>query len=245
MDKNHIVLLRQPAEDTIYSGTAQWIAKDDKQAITYGLKAKDALGGRTTAIAIGDKDPEKALREALAMGCDRGIWMKVPENWEREIFFWTEQVGENIKKLGFWTIWTGCEDSLTDTGQIGPFLGEYLGIPQIGFVDQVHWERKRMYLQSFFDNRYITYEAAPPVLVTCLGDGTQPKLVTMLEILNAQEHSIELWEKENTSKEVFLQVKKESRAPIKVKSIVRTPSSAEEAAHIILEFMEEKNCFYY
>src|SRR5690606_16322459 len=45
----------------------------DLYAVETGIKLKEQYGGQVVAITMGPPKAEKALREALAMGCDEGI----------------------------------------------------------------------------------------------------------------------------------------------------------------------------
>lgn len=45
----------------------------DLYAIETGIQLKEKYGGSITAISMGPVSAEKALREAISMGCDDGI----------------------------------------------------------------------------------------------------------------------------------------------------------------------------
>ena len=45
----------------------------DLYAIEVGIQLKEEHGGKVTVITMGPPSAEKALKEAIAMGCDDGI----------------------------------------------------------------------------------------------------------------------------------------------------------------------------
>ncbi|MFX0090753.1 MAG: hypothetical protein ACFFBD_03230, partial [Candidatus Hodarchaeota archaeon] len=47
--------------------------KYDKHAIEAALHIKEKRGGEITVVSLCSKTGEKIIREAIAMGCDRGI----------------------------------------------------------------------------------------------------------------------------------------------------------------------------
>ena len=54
-------------------GVASIINPFDMYAIEEGLKLRDLLGGKVTALSMGPPQAEAALREAISMGVDEGI----------------------------------------------------------------------------------------------------------------------------------------------------------------------------
>ena len=50
------------------------INPDDFYALELGLSLKDQYGGTVTVVTMGPPQAEYALREALAMGCDDGMY---------------------------------------------------------------------------------------------------------------------------------------------------------------------------
>ncbi|MFN2303579.1 MAG: electron transfer flavoprotein subunit beta/FixA family protein, partial [Anaerolineales bacterium] len=57
----------------IRKGLSAIINPLDLYALETALQIKDTYGGKITALSMGPKLAEKALREALALGCDQGV----------------------------------------------------------------------------------------------------------------------------------------------------------------------------
>src|SRR5512137_2774050 len=45
----------------------------DLYAIETALQLKEAHGGRITVVSMGPRSAERAIREAMSMGCDAGV----------------------------------------------------------------------------------------------------------------------------------------------------------------------------
>jgi electron transfer flavoprotein beta subunit len=52
----------------------------DEYAVEEAVRIKERVPGSTvTALSLGSESAESVLREAIARGCDRGVWVNIPE----------------------------------------------------------------------------------------------------------------------------------------------------------------------
>lgn len=76
------------------------MSEDDKAGIEFALQLKEKIGGEVTAVAIGMEDADLALREAFAMGVDRGAVMNDEEASTEKIIAALEKVGGDVFVTG-------------------------------------------------------------------------------------------------------------------------------------------------
>jgi len=62
----------------VREGVKSMINPFDMYAIEEGLRIKEKLGGKVTALTMGPPQAESALREAIALGCDEAILISDP-----------------------------------------------------------------------------------------------------------------------------------------------------------------------
>ncbi|HNT98697.1 MAG TPA: electron transfer flavoprotein subunit beta/FixA family protein, partial [Elusimicrobiales bacterium] len=63
-----------PATNTLVrDGVESVINPFDAYAIEEAVRLKEKLGGKVTAVTMGPPQAEKALRDAIALGCDEGV----------------------------------------------------------------------------------------------------------------------------------------------------------------------------
>ena len=62
----------------IRTGIGTIINPLDRHALEEAVRLKESLGGSVTIVSMGPPDSIKVIREALAMGADRGILLSDP-----------------------------------------------------------------------------------------------------------------------------------------------------------------------
>ena len=102
-----------------------------RNAVEEALRLKDAHGGQVSVITMGPPKAELALREAIAMGCDRGILLtdrKLAGSDTWATAYALSKVAERIStEFGKTDIFlTGMQTTDGDTAHVGPQLAERL-----------------------------------------------------------------------------------------------------------------------
>ncbi len=113
-----------------FEGAKTKISDDDKNAIEEAVRLKEKNGGSITAICVGGADAKKSMKEALAMGCDRGRLISDPAFQDEDAVATAYVLSQAIKKVGKFDIVitaTGTTDSYS--GITGPAVAQYLELP--------------------------------------------------------------------------------------------------------------------
>jgi electron transfer flavoprotein beta subunit len=117
----------------------------DRYALEEAMKLKDTLGARVVALSLGTDEAEDILREALAIGVDEAVLLTDDAFSGVDASVAAMVVGEAIKKIGEYdAILTGYQAAGEGTGEFGPRLAQYLGLPQILGAAQLSVEDGRL-----------------------------------------------------------------------------------------------------
>ncbi len=149
----------------------------DRCALEAALRIKDATGAEVVALPRGLLPDDDVLRQALATGADRAIYLvgqvgNLPHIGDASM---ARVLAAAVERLGGADlVLTGATTMDTGQGQLGPRLAEALGWPQIVGAWQVAIQRfsesakgkVQAVLQQGSD--YVTVEADLPAMVTML-----------------------------------------------------------------------------
>ncbi len=109
------------------------ISSYDDYAIEEAIKLKEALGADVTVIAAGPPGAKDAVSRALAMGADKGILLEIAAN-DIDTRVLARVLADHLAGGDFDLILTGQSSDDTSTGQVGPQVAEYLGLPSVSSV---------------------------------------------------------------------------------------------------------------
>jgi len=110
----------------------------DLNALEAAVRIKEQAGGSVTVLSMGPPQAEDALRDAVARGADRIILMTDQAFAGADTWATSNTLVGGVKKLGEFDIILAGEKTVDgDTGQVGPEIGEWLGIPHIAYVSKV------------------------------------------------------------------------------------------------------------
>lgn len=147
-----------------------------KRALEAGLRLKEIHGGELIAISMGPPEAEEVLREALALGANRGYLLCHPALAGADTLATSHALAAAIRALAPESdlVLLGDASSDSETGQVGPQLAEELDWPAA--LDVEAWELKagRLTVKRVSDGFLETLELTLPALLT-LG-GQAPRL---------------------------------------------------------------------
>ncbi|MDH3602480.1 MAG: electron transfer flavoprotein subunit beta, partial [Candidatus Tectomicrobia bacterium] len=98
----------------------------DENAIEAALEIKGAVGGKITALCMGEEMATRALKQALAMGVDEAILLNDAAFANADATSTAYVLSEAIKKIGSYDlILCGRQASDWDLGQVPSGIAEY------------------------------------------------------------------------------------------------------------------------
>ena len=161
---------------------------DDKAGLEAALRLKDQYGAEVTVLTMGLPKAEEVLREALAMGADKGILVTDRVLGGADTWATSQTIAGALRNLEYDLIITGRQAIDGDTAQVGPQISEHLDIPVISYAQNLKVEG-----DSVIVERQHVLKAKMPCLVTALAELNEPRYMTPGGIFDAYDAEITVW----------------------------------------------------
>ena len=163
----------------------------DEIAVEEALRLKEA--GKATevvAVSIGPVKTDETIRTALAMGADRGIWVKTEEAGVEPL-----TVAKLLKALvaseGPSLVILGKQAIDDDCNQTGQMLAALLGWPQATFASKVVVGDGAIDVTREIDSGLQTLRLALPAVLTTDLRLNEPRYASLPNIMKAKKKPIE------------------------------------------------------
>ena len=166
---------------------------DDKAGLEAALRLKDQYGAEVTVITMGLPKAEEVLREALAMGADKGILVTDRVLGGADTWATSTTIAGALRNLDYDLIITGRQAIDGDTAQVGPQISEHLGIPVISYAQKIEVEGDSVIVERQFEDGYHVLKAKMPCLVTALSELNEPRYMTPGGIFDAFDKEVTVW----------------------------------------------------
>ena len=167
----------------------------DMYAIEEGLRLKDKLGGKVTALTMGPSGAESALREAIALGCDEAVLLCDPAFAGSDTLATSYVLSCAIKKIKDYDIILCGKQALDgDTAHVGPGIAGHLDISQIVNVRKIQDIKEgSVSAQRMTEYGYDVLESQLPCLLTVVKDINVPRLPSLKGKMKAKSATISGW----------------------------------------------------
>lgn len=226
----------------------------DLYAIETAIRLKEQVGGSITVMSMGPQQAQKAIREAIAMGCDDGILLSDKAFSGADTWATAYTLTLGVKKLGGADLIL-CGERATDgdTGQVGPALAAMLDLPLISYVSKIELAHDGMFrVRRLVEGGREYLSVYPPVLLTVMKEIAVPRLPTLRGILRSKTASLQTWGPVEISanvEEIGLKgsptrVVSIQRPQINRKGemfVVKEASEVDQAAKMVVEFLKQRN----
>ena len=168
---------------------------DDKAGLEAALRLKDQYGAEVTVLTMGLPKAEAVLREAFAMGADKGILVTDRVLGGADTWATSSTIAGALRNLDYDLIITGRQAIDGDTAQVGPQISEHLGIPVISYAEEINVDEKAgtVEVKRQFEDRYHIVKAKMPCLITALSELNEPRYMTPGGIFDAFEKEVTVW----------------------------------------------------
>ena len=166
---------------------------DDKAGLEAALRMKDEYGAEVTVVTMGLPKAEEVLREAMAMGADKGILITDRVLGGADTWATSTTIAGALRNLEYGLIITGRQAIDGDTAQVGPQISEHLGIPVISYAQDIKIDGDYVIVNRQFEDRHHVLKAKMPCLVTALSELNVPRYMTPGGIFDAYDAEITVW----------------------------------------------------
>jgi len=153
----------------------------DLHAVEASLTLTKNHGGKITVISMGPPNAERALREALSMGCHNALLISGRAFAGSDTWATALALSQAVKRCGPFDLIL-CGEKATDgeTGQVGPELAALLDIPLVTYVGRiVDVQKGKIIAERFLEDGREKIEADLPAVLTLVRAVNSPRLPTL------------------------------------------------------------------
>ena len=221
---------------------------DDKAGLEAALRIKDETGAEVTVVTMGLPKAEEVLREAMAMGADKGILVTDRVLGGADTWATSTTIAGALRNIDYDLIITGRQAIDGDTAQVGPQIAEHLGLPNISYAEDLKIEGDSVVVKRQYEDRYHIIKCKMPCLITALSEMNQPRYMTPGGIFDAyREKEVKVWTRPDLKvddsniglKGSPTRVFKSFTKPVKGKGTVVT-LDPQESANWLIDRLHEK-----
>ena len=145
---------------------------DDKAGLEAALRLKDQYGAEVTVLTMGLPKADEVLREAMAMGADKGILVTDRVLGGADTWATSTTIAGALRNLDYDLIITGRQAIDGDTAQVGPQVAEKLGLTQVTYAEEilnVDEKNRSITVKRHIDGGVETVEGPLPIVITVNG----------------------------------------------------------------------------
>ncbi|MFO7569346.1 MAG: electron transfer flavoprotein subunit beta/FixA family protein [Smithellaceae bacterium] len=158
-----------------------------KHAVEAALQIRQSYGATITVLTMGPPAAEEVLREALAMGADRGILLcdrdLAGSDTYATSFVLARAIQARCPRADL--ILCGAYTTDSETAQVGPQLAEEMNLPAAAYAENLEINGRTLRVRRLVDNFRETLEMDFPALVTISMEKYQPRYVSFAGLQNA------------------------------------------------------------
>ena len=167
---------------------------DDKAGLEAALRIKEQTGAEVIVLTMSLPKSDDVLREAMAMGADRGILVTDRVLGGADTWATSTTIAGAIRNLDYDLIITGRQAIDGDTAQVGPQIAEHLGLPVVSYAEDIKVEGNTVIVKRQFDDRYHELKVEMPCLITALSELNEPRYMTPGGIFDAFDNGeVTVW----------------------------------------------------
>jgi electron transfer flavoprotein beta subunit len=201
-----VVLIKQvPATDKvkmdeetgtmIRDGVESEVNPLDLYAVEEAVRVKERIGSEVEIIVLsmGPKKAEEALRSAIALGCDRGYLLSDRKFAGSDTWATAYTLSMAIRKIvkNFDLILCGERATDGETGQVGPEVGAYLGLPILTYVSKIEaFENGKLIAHRAVEGGHEVVESPLPTLISVVKEINTPRMPNFSGKMKAKKAEI-------------------------------------------------------
>jgi len=167
----------------------------DLYAIEAAVAIKAKQPAEVITLSMGPPKAALAIREAVAMGCDRGILLSDKTFAGADTWATSYVLAQAIRQMGsFDLIICGERATDGDTGQVGPGIAAWLDLPFATYVSairEIHDDG--LIVERMVESGYEILAIDRPCLLTVVKEINYPRLPTLRGKLKARQMELPVW----------------------------------------------------
>ena len=186
----------------------------DNYALEEALLIKENVGdGEVVAVSLGPERVKKVIREGLAKGADRGIYLEEDSQIETDPLSIAKSFASVLQDENFDLILTGLQSDDTGMGQTGVLIGELLGLSTATLAVQTNIQDEQIRVKRELESGWFQWVKLPlPTSISIQSGLNTPRYPSLKGIMGAKKKEIrgipasehQTAEKTQTIKKVFV-----------------------------------------
>jgi electron transfer flavoprotein beta subunit len=222
----------------------------DNYALEEAVQIRDRVGGEVIALSMGPPKAVAVLREAVALGADRGVLLSHRQLGGSDTWATSYALSRAVQTLGgVDLVLCGKQAVDGDTAQVGPGIAAHLDWPQATQVMNIRSvDDARLVAQRMHEDGYDICELKLPAVITVVKDINQPRVPSLKGHLAALKCEIPTWTPEDIGAKVEnigldgspTRVVKTEPPPAREKATRRIEGTAAECAAELLRELRTK-----
>jgi electron transfer flavoprotein beta subunit len=171
----------------------------DLYALEAALRLKEQYGGTVSAVSMGPPQAIKALKEAVAMGCDDGALISDRKFGGSDTHATSYTLSQAIRTIGGYDIIIAGERATDgDTAQVGPGIAAWLDLPLATYVSKINtFEGGRIQVERMVEEGYQLLSVPLPCLITVVKAVATPRLPTLKGKIRSMDLQIPVYDTGN------------------------------------------------
>jgi electron transfer flavoprotein beta subunit len=177
-----VAVKQVPAKDAPLriSESGEWIRETDIGfelnepdgfALEEGLRLKEKHGGEVVVVSMGPERAKQAIKEALAKGADRAIYIADDKFYLLDPLGSAKSLAAALEKENFDLILTGLQSDDHGFGQTGVLLAELLGLPHATLIMHIEVQDGRLRLKRELEAGWFQWVELPLPAVLSIQSG--------------------------------------------------------------------------
>jgi len=172
-------------------GASTKMSTFDKNAVEEALRLKAAHQGEVVVVTIGTPEAKKTMKEALAMGADRGMLVSA-DPLAMDTRRTSELLVAALRRGGPYDMIL-CSEGSSDmySGLVPPMLGELLDLPYVGYARKIDVSGQLAKIERALEDSVEVVEAPLPLVVSVVSEINEPRYPTLIQIMQAGKKPME------------------------------------------------------
>ncbi len=185
-----------PGAKEIDKGVKYGLGPYDLRAVSRALALREAAGGEVVAVCAGnpnkgENEARKGIKEALALGVDRGVLIPDTQPENRDPLAVAKALAAAIQAEGAFDLVFFGRQAVDDQAlSVGPMVATVLGVPCVTDAVGIEVQDGKALVKRAAEGRVQTIEVTLPAVITGQRDLGEEKYPKLKEILAANKKPI-------------------------------------------------------
>ena len=172
-------------------GVPSEVSSFDIRALLKAVELRNNLGGEVVALTMGPPQAKAALEHCLALGADRAVHLVDRAFAGSDTLATARALALALKREGYDLILCGRHSTDAETGQVGPEVAEFLGIPQVTAARTLAVNGQTLTVERETDSGFETVECPLPALLSATEDLAPERFPSKADREKAKEKPIQ------------------------------------------------------